>query len=60
MNCMFWYAFPLIVSVSLVYAGTRHEDVGEILKHALRVAFSITGFMLLVFAILCLISMQVS
>jgi len=47
-----WYALPLIVSVSLVYSATRHERVIEILQHALRTAIWITGFMLLVFAVL--------
>ena len=56
----FWLALPLIASISLVYAATRHEDFGEILSHALRVAVWITGFMLLVFVVLYLISMQVS
>jgi hypothetical protein len=56
----FWYALPLIVSVSLVYAATRHEEVGPILAHAFRVAVWIIGFMLLVFAVLYLVSRQVS
>ncbi len=51
----FWYALPLIVSVSLVYAATRHEDVGAILSHALRAALWIVGFMVLVFGILNLV-----
>ena len=57
MSCSFWYALPLIVSVSLVYAATRHEEVGAILSHAFRVAIWITGFMLLVFGVLSLVSM---
>jgi hypothetical protein len=56
----FWFALPLVVSVSLVYAATRHEEVGEILSHAIRVAIWIAGFMVLVFGILFLISSQVS
>ena len=28
------YAPPLLVAVSLVYAGTRHEDLRTILRHA--------------------------
>ena len=31
-----WYSVPLVVSVSLVYAATRHEDMPSILNHALR------------------------
>ncbi len=56
----FWFAVPLIVSVSLVYAATRHEEVGAILSHAFRVAVWIAGFMLLVFGILYLVSRYVS
>jgi len=56
----FWFALPLVASVSLVYAATRHEAVGEILAHAFRVAVWIIGFMAVVFGILQLISMQVS
>ena len=43
-----WYTLPLIVSVSLVYAATRHEQLGPILRHALRTAAWIVGFMLVV------------
>ncbi|MGA2254084.1 MAG: hypothetical protein ABSG53_05425 [Thermoguttaceae bacterium] len=60
MSSSFWYALPLIASVSLVYAATRHEEVGAILTHAFRVAVWIIGFMILVFGILYLVSMQVS
>lgn len=52
MTSSFWFALPLIACVSLVYAATRHEDVGDILRHALRVAIWITVFMILVFGIL--------
>ena len=54
MTISFWFALPLIVSVSLVYAATRHEEVGAILSHAFRVAVWIAGFMVLVFGILYL------
>ncbi len=47
---------PLLVSVSLVYAATRHEEMGPILQHALRFAFSIGIFLAIIFAILFLIS----
>jgi hypothetical protein len=40
-----WYAAPLIVAFSLVYAATRNEDRQLILRHALRVGLWITGFM---------------
>ena len=47
-----WYAAPLIVAVSLVYAATRHEEMGPILRHAVRIGVWIVGFMAVVFAIL--------
>jgi hypothetical protein len=47
-----WYAFPLLVSVSLVYAATRHEQMGPIFQHALRFAISIGVFLILIFGIL--------
>jgi hypothetical protein len=40
------YSLPLIVSISLVYAGTRHEDMPSILTHALRFGAWIIAFML--------------
>ncbi len=60
MSNNFWYAVPLVVSVSLVYAATRHEAVGDILKHAWGCALWIAGFMLVVLGVLYLISMWVS
>jgi hypothetical protein len=53
----FWYALPLIVSVSLVYSATRHERMGPILAHAVRIGLWIVGFMVVVLAVIALISM---
>jgi hypothetical protein len=47
-----WYAVPLITSVSLVYAATRHEQMGQILIHALRFAIWIVVFMAVVLAVI--------
>ena len=47
-----WYAVPLIVSVSLVCAATRHEQMGPILQHALRFGLWIVVFMAVVMALL--------
>jgi hypothetical protein len=55
-NADIWYCLPAIIAVSLVYAATRHESMGPILRHALRVGFWIIGFMALFFLILRLIS----
>jgi hypothetical protein len=52
----FWYALPLVITVSLVYAATRHELMGPILNHALRIGVWIVGFMAVVFVVLELIT----
>ncbi len=54
-----WYAAPLIVCVSLVYAATRHEHLGPILSHAARFAVWVVVFMLLVAGVLALVSAQI-
>lgn len=46
-----WYALPLLVAVSLVYAATRHEQVGPILHHAWRFGLWVAVFMGVVAAI---------
>ena len=46
-----WYAVPLIVAVSLVYAATRHEAMGPILQHSVRFAVWIVSFMVVVLAL---------
>ncbi len=43
-----WYALPLVVSISLVYASTRHEDMPSILSHAAK---WITGLVVLMGAL---------
>ncbi len=53
----FWYALPLIVAVSLVYAATRHERMRPSLTYALRVGIWIVGFMLVVLVVLQVISL---
>jgi hypothetical protein len=52
----FWFAVPLIVVVSLVYSATRHELMRPILAHAGRTAVWISGFMVVVFVLLSLLS----
>lgn len=47
-----WYALPLIVSVSLVYAATRYEPMEFIIAHAIRTAVWLGGFMLIVTLVL--------
>ncbi len=40
-----WYALPLVASVSLVCAATRHEEMHAILIHAARFALWVLVFM---------------
>lgn len=54
-----FYAVPLIVAISLVYAGTRHELMGQILRHAVRVGLWIVGFMFVLFVVLMLMLQQI-
>lgn len=51
-----WYALPLIITVSLVYAATRHEEMGAVLRHALRVGVWIVGFLAISFVVLAVLS----
>ena len=53
-----WYALPLIVAISLVYSGTRHERMQPILSGAVRFAGWIVAFMGIAFAILYFISIR--
>ncbi len=50
-----WYAVPLIVSVSLVCAATRHEQMGPILNHSVRFGLWIVVFMAVVMGVLILL-----
>ena len=47
-----WYLVPLLVSISLVYGATRHEEVGPILKHAYHSGLWMMSFMCGIFAVL--------
>jgi hypothetical protein len=51
-----WYALPLVIAVSLVYAATRHEDMREILPHALRIGVWIGVVMSIIFLLLWFLS----
>ncbi len=50
-----WYAVPLIVSVSLVCAATRHELMAPILSHAARFAMWLVVFMGLIMGLINLL-----
>lgn len=51
-----WYALPLVVAISLVYAATRHEYMAPIFQHALRFAAWIVIFMAVVLGVLMAVS----
>jgi hypothetical protein len=53
---LMWYSLPLIVVISLVYSATRHEAMGPILAHALRLGIMIAGFMAVILVVLWAIS----
>jgi hypothetical protein len=40
-----WYAVPLLVAISLVYAATRHELMPDILRASLRIGAWFGGFL---------------
>ena len=46
------YYIPLIITISLVFGATRHEDTQTILKHAYFTGRWVTGFMAVIFVIL--------
>ena len=50
------YYIPLIISISLVFGATRHEDTQTILRHAFYTARWITGFMATIFVVLLAIN----
>ncbi len=47
-----WYFVPLLIAVSLVYAGTRQETMPFILRHAVRTGTWIIIFMGIIAVIL--------
>lgn len=53
------YYVPLLVAISLVYGGTRHEDMRLVLRHAAYTAYWITAFMGVIFLVLLVMGMFV-
>lgn len=49
------YYVPLIITISLVFGATRHEDTRLIIKHSAHTARWITGFMGIIFGVLLVI-----
>ena len=52
-----WYAIPLIVSISLVYGATRHEHIVPIAVNAYKSALWIVIFMAVIFLVIWIIGM---
>ncbi len=50
-----WYAIPLVLVVSLVYGGTRHERLKDIIDQSIRTAIGLVGFMSAIFIVIWLI-----
>ena len=51
-DAQIWYAIPLVVSISLVYGATRHENLKEILIQTYRSVVWVLGFMAIIFGII--------
>ncbi|MBX9787899.1 MAG: hypothetical protein K2Y37_03210 [Pirellulales bacterium] len=56
MSSDLWYSLPLVVAISLVYAGTRHEAMGDIIRHAIRFALWSLVILSGIFALLYFVS----
>lgn len=52
-----WYAIPLIVSISLVYGATRHEHIVPILANAYKSALWILIFMAAIFFVIWIVGL---
>ncbi len=56
---IYWWALPLVVSISLVYAATRHESWRRIWSHAARLCVMILCLMAAATGLLLFINTQV-
>ncbi|WP_148597171.1 hypothetical protein [Aquisphaera giovannonii] len=56
---VYWLILPLVVSISLVYAASRHESWPRIWMHSLRLCLWILGVLIGSTALLLLINTQV-
>jgi hypothetical protein len=53
-----WYALPLIVSISLVYGATRHEHLVPILVNAYKSAVWVLTFMAIIFMVIWVVGIS--
>ncbi len=56
---IYWYVVPLAVSISLVYAASRHESWPRIWGHAARLCGMILGILVVTTLVLLLINSQI-
>ena len=55
-NALFWYLIPLVVAVSLVYGGTRHEELPEILRQSVKSFVWVGTFLAIIFIVVSIAS----
>ncbi|MDR3638764.1 MAG: hypothetical protein P4L84_33465 [Isosphaeraceae bacterium] len=55
----YWFALPLVLVISLVYAASRHEAWELIWRHAFRLWTMILGILIVTTAVLLVINSQV-
>jgi hypothetical protein len=55
-----WFALPLLVTISLVYAATRHEQMDDIARHALHFGLMVLLVTAIVFVVFYAMSWWVS
>ena len=56
---IYLHIFPLVAGISLVYAATRHEDWGQIRRHALRLCGFILGLLAVAMVLLLVVNTQI-
>ena len=49
------YYLPLIIAIAFVFGGTRHENTTLILQHTWQTGRWITGFMAVIFIVICIL-----
>ncbi|CAN5871846.1 hypothetical protein BH23PLA1_BH23PLA1_25130 [soil metagenome] len=55
----YWFALPLLLAISLVYAASRHESWPRIWSHAARLFGMLVGLLAFITALLLLINTQI-
>lgn len=55
----YWFALPLVLVISVVYAASRHESWDRIWRHAFKLWTMILGILIVTTAVLLFINTQV-